>query len=179
MSMSSNHDLVYEMIIGQYGKNLQALRGILAKTKEFAEQRKFDVNLFLDMKLAPDMFALIRQIQMVTDNAKGAASRLSGKEMPKFEDTEKTWGELEARLDRTLNYLHSFKKNDFEQFESKKVSFPWYPGKELSGKDYFLSFALPNFYFHLTTVYAILRSAGVPIGKESFLGELNWKNTIS
>jgi hypothetical protein len=170
-------NLVYELISAQYIASLSALKEILLKAKSHAETNKFDPNKFLDMKLAPDMFPFTKQIQIASDNAKGAVSRLSGKEAPKFEDNEKTFDEVIARIDKTIEYLSQFKPEDFKDFQNQKISFPWYPGKYLNGKDYLVGFALPNFYFHTTTAYNLLRGAGVQIGKSDFLGNLNWQDT--
>jgi len=169
------HTLVFDLISTQYIGSLTALKVCLLKAKAHAEANKFDPNKFLDMKLAPDMFGFTKQIQIASDNAKGAVSRLSGKEAPKFEDNEKTFDEVLARLDKTIDYLSQFKADDFKNFQNQKVSFPWYPGKFLSGHDYLVGFALPNFYFHTTTTYNLLRGAGVQIGKGDFLGNLNWQ----
>jgi hypothetical protein len=170
-----SYELVFEMISKQYVSSLVALKACLLKAKTHAETNKFDSNKFLDMKLAPDMFNFTKQIQMVSDNAKGAVSRLSGKEAPRFEDNEKTFEELLTRIDKTINFISDFKSEDFKDYQNQKVSFPWYPGKYLSGHDYLVGFALPNFYFHTTTAYNLLRGAGVQVGKGDFLGNLNWQ----
>lgn len=166
---------VYDIVVEQFGRNLNSLNSLLKKAKEHAIARKFDENNFLQVRLAPDMFPFVKQVQMTTDNAKGAASRLSGVIAPKFEDNEKTLDELVNRVNRTVEYLQSLKVEQFDKFADQKISFPWYPGKYLEGEDYFVSYAIPNFYFHLTTSYAILRNNGVAIGKGDFLGEINWK----
>jgi hypothetical protein len=171
-----NYSYVYETVVHQFSQNLSALKNILQKTKAHADYMKFDANKFLDMKFAPDMFAFCKQIQMTTDNAKGAAARLAGKEIPVFVDDEKTMDDLIARVQKTINFLEGFKDTDFSDYENKKVTFPWNPGKFLDGKTYFYSFAIPNFYFHLTTSYDLLRQAGVPIGKNDYLGNIVWKN---
>jgi hypothetical protein len=167
--------IIFDTIVNGFMRNLHGVKTILNKAQEHAKHHKFDVNTFLDMKLAPDMFNFTRQIQMASDNAKGAAARLSGSEAPKFEDNEKSWEELIARVDKTINYLAQFKSDDFKNYADQKISFPWYPGMHLTGHDYLTSFALPNFYFHVTTAYSILRGNGVQIGKGNFLGEINWK----
>jgi hypothetical protein len=168
--------MVFQLVSTQFLKTLSGLRTCLVKAKEHAQKRNFDPNCFLDLKLAPDMFPLKKQIQMVSDNAKGAVSRLSGKEAPVFEDSEKTFDDLILRISKTIEYLESFKSDDFKNYENQKASFPWYPGKYLSGHDYLVTFALPNFYFHVSMAYALLRNAGVEIGKRDYLGDLNWKD---
>jgi len=170
------NQLVFDIVSQQFTQTLKSLKGCLLKAKLHAETQKFNPDLYLDTKLAPDMFPLSKQIQMVSDNAKGAVARLSLKDAPKFEDQEKSFDDLIVRLDKTIEYVSSFSAKDFHSFQDAKVTFPWYPGKYLEGHDYLVTFALPNFYFHVTTVYALLRHAGVPVGKGDFLGTLNWKN---
>ncbi|MBP9674816.1 MAG: DUF1993 domain-containing protein [Bacteriovoracaceae bacterium] len=166
--------VVFEMGATQIIKNLHALKICMNKAKAHAEHNKFDVNKFLDMKLAPDMLNFTYQIQILSDNAKGIAARLSGTPIPVFEDKEKTWEELVTRIDNTINFIAKFKADDFAGFENAKATFPWNKEMHLKGMDYLTSFAIPNFYFHLTTAYAILRTNGVPVGKMDFLGEVNW-----
>lgn len=167
---------VFEYGIPQFIRTLTALKGCLKKAALHAEQKKFEVNTFFEMRLAPDQFNLGRQIQIATDNAKGYASRLSGKTAPVFEDKEKTLPEFEQRLEKAIQYLQEFKPSDFEAWETKKVSFPWNPGKELTAKDYVLTHAIPNFYFHVSMAYAIMRENGVDLGKSDYLGLQPWKN---
>lgn len=124
------------------------------------------------MRLAADMFPLSRQIQIATDNAKGMAARLAGKDLPSYEDTESTLSELVARLEKTIAFLASFSEGDFDGAEAREARFPWFPGMHMVGGGYLLSYALPNFMFHVTTTYAILRHHGFQIGKPDFLGTL-------
>ena len=168
-------DIIHDIIVQQYMVNLRALKGMLAKAKFHADTNKFDVQHFLDIKLAPDMWNFTRQIQTLSDNAKGMVARLAGQEVPSWPDTEKTWEELLARIDKTLDFVSRFKASDFKSYTEKKIRFPWVTGVHLEGKDYLVSYALPNFYFHLTTIYALLRAAGVPVGKADYIGEINWK----
>ncbi len=167
---------VSDLIINQFSKNLLALRGILEKARTHADNHKFNPDLFLDTKLAPDMFNFTRQVQITTDIAKGAAARLGGKTAPIFEDKEKSLEDLISRVNMTLNFLENFKPEDFAEFREKKISFPWKPGASLEGIDFLTSHAIPNFYFHMSMTYALLRSFGVNIGKGDFLGAQNWKN---
>lgn len=168
-----NHGL-HDLISVQFIRSLRGLKGMLGKATEFAEQRKFDPNSFLQLRLAPDMFPFVRQIQIATDGAKGAASRLTGKPAPSFPDEEKTIPELMARIDKTIEYLNGFKPEDFRDYEGRTMAFPWNPGAYLKGADYLSSHALPNFYFHVATAYNILRLHGVQLGKGDYLGEQNW-----
>lgn len=165
----------YELTVPQLMNSLNALKGILNKAKAYSENKKIDVNVFFSMRLAPDMFPLSKQIQIVSDNAKGIIGRLSSKPAPSFEDNEQTYEQFIERINKTMSYLESIKSEDFSGCESKKAEFPWHPGKCLEAKDYVIQHALPNFYFHLTTAYAILRSNGVELGKTDFLGNQNWK----
>jgi hypothetical protein len=168
-------NLIFDIICTGYVRNLHGLKGCLLKAKKHAEDRKFDPNLYLNSKLAVDMFNFTKQIQFACDNAKGAVARLGGRENPQHEDNEKTFDEIVARVEKTINFISTFKPEDFKNFSHQKATFPWYPGKHLEGKDYLVSFAIPNFYFHLTCAYSILRHSGVNLGKSDFLGELNWK----
>jgi hypothetical protein len=123
-------------------------------------------------RLAPDMFPLIRQVQIACDNAKGGVSRLTGKEMPKFEDTEQSFADAQARIQKTLALLAPITEKDFEGAADRKVELPYFPGKHMSGADYAREYLLPNFFFHVAMAYAIMRNAGVPLGKGDFLGSL-------
>jgi hypothetical protein len=122
--------------------------------------------------LAPDQFALARQVQATCDTAKLAASRLTGKEAPAHPDTETTLAQLQARVRSVARYLDGFSQSDFEHSASRVVSQPRWEGKVMSGADFFREHALPNFYFHLTHTYALLRHNGVPVGKRDYLGAL-------
>ncbi len=165
---------VSDIISSQFTTNLAALRSILVKAQEHAKERKFDENKYLDMKLAPDMLNFTKQIQIASDSAKFAVSRLSGKTAPAFADEEKTLAELITRVTNTMEYVQGFKKEDFANYKNQTQTFHWNPGMSLSGHDYLTQFAIPNFYFHITTAYALLRSAGVNLGKSDFLGQVNW-----
>jgi hypothetical protein len=168
--------MLYEVTIPQFVKMLHNLSLILDKAQKNADARKFDVEVLLNSRLAPDQFNFIRQIQICCDTAKFCASRLLGKEAPVNEDKEKTLPELKARIEQTVGYLNSFSKADFANSEERKISHPRWEGKHLLGKDYVLEHVIPNFYFHLTTAYSILRHQGVDIGKKDYLGELPFKS---
>ena len=121
------------------------------------------------------MFPLGKQIQTACDAAKFCGARLTLIAPPFHDEKEESFAELITRVDNTIEYLNSLKEEDFEDFEQRKIKFPWNPGKELSGKDYLVEFALPNFYFNITTAYNILRSTGLDLGKADFLGQINWQ----
>lgn len=167
---------VYDVTINQFTRSLSALKGVLAKGAAFADRKKIDYSVLLNARLAADMFPLSKQIQIACDGAKFCASRLTGKEAPKFDDKETTYTEFVARIDATLAYLATFKPEDFNGYEKQIARFPWNPGKHLHGHAYLVQHAIPNFYFHLTAAYAILRHLGVEIGKADFLGEQDWHN---
>lgn len=167
-------ELIYSMICEQFTRNLNALNNILGKAKLHAEERKWDPNQWTQMRLAPDMFALARQVQITSDTAKGVAARLAGKTPPAWSDDEKSIDELISRVNKTVEYLATFKAQDFGQYSVQKISFPWYPGHFLEGHNYLVSHAIPNFYFHLATTYNLLRLHGVNLGKGDFLGEMQW-----
>lgn len=166
---------VFESTIPQFMTELQAMKNILVKAKTWAEPKKIEMETFFQTRLAPDMFPLGKQIQITCDIAKGCATRLTGVAAPVFEDTEKSFDDYVNRIQKTMAYLEGFKAEQFAGFETKTIEFPWYPGKYLAGKDYLIQHAMPNFYFHMSAVYMILRSNGVELGKGDFLGNQNWK----
>lgn len=138
-----------------------------------AEKRMEDL---LQDRLVFDQFPLIRQIQIATDNAKGGAGRLAEVEVPKYEDNEKTYEEIKARIEKTIAFLDTFKPEQFEGKEEVKVTVPYWHGKYLTGFEYATQQLMPNFFFHYTTAYAILRKNGVEVGKSDFIGKLPLKN---
>lgn len=163
---------VYDQLVPVMHRMLTNLSGILQKAESYAQARRIEPNALLQARLYPDMFPLTRQVQLATDFAKGAAARLSGSEVPKWEDTEQTFAELQARIQRGRDYLGSFRRDSFAGAEERAIEIK-VPSRTLkfTGKEYLLSFALPNFYFHVTMAYAILRHNGLEIGKLDFLGE--------
>lgn len=167
---------MYPEIFGQMKKQLRQLDKWLEAAGEFAKTKSFDSDLFLGFRLAPDQFAFARQVQTACDTAKLAAVRLTGKEAPTFPDTEKTLAELRARIAAVLGYLETITADDFAGAATRSVTQPRWEGKTMAGADYFLEHAVPNFYFHLTTAYAILRHNGVPIGKRDYLGALSLRD---
>lgn len=138
-----------------------------------AKAKSFDPDLYLGFRLAPDQFAFARQVQATCDVAKLAASRLTGKEAPKQADDEKTLGDLGARVRATIEYLDGFNASDFDGAATRVVTQPRWEGKVMTGADYFLQHAVPNFFFHLSQAYAILRNNGVGLGKRDYLGALD------
>jgi uncharacterized protein len=163
--------MYYESIL-QMKKMLGQVASWLDKADAYAKEKSFDANVFLGFRLAPDQFAFARQVQVACDTAKLTASRLSGKEAPKHADTEQTVDELRARLQAVIAYLDGFSAKDFEGAATRVITQPRWEGKVMTGADYFLEHAQPNFFFHLTHTYAILRHNGVPVGKRDYLGAL-------
>ena len=151
---------------------LPATSTCLDKAQAFAESRKYDPTLLLSARLAPDMFPLTRQVQLACDFAKNSSARLMGVEAPRFEDNEKTFDELKARVARTLDYLGSASASAFEGAEGRDIKIPLRDQTlEMKGLPYLQNWALPNFFFHVVTAYAILRHNGVEIGKRDFLAD--------
>ncbi|HEY4103883.1 MAG TPA: DUF1993 domain-containing protein [Polyangiaceae bacterium] len=157
----------------QMKKMLGQIEKWLDATEAFAKEKSVDPNVFLNFRLAPDQFPLVRQIQATCDVAKLGASRLAGKEPPKHPDTEQTLDEIRARIRSVIGYLESFSEKDFERAATQTISQPRWEGKTMAGADYFLEHAQPNFFFHLSHSFAILRHNGVPIGKRDYLGALS------
>ena len=163
MSMSSAAIPTFEI-------TLTALSKILDKAEACATAKKFDAANMLAARLAPDMFALTRQVQVACDLAKFGAARLAGIDPPKFEDNEKTIAELKARIAKTLDFVHSVDRKAIDTSAERTISFPLGPKKgEMKGADYLNHFVLPNFYFHAAAAYMILRHNGVELGKQDFL----------
>jgi hypothetical protein len=166
---------MYFQIFGQMKKHLGQVEKWLDAAAAYATEKKFDPKVYLGLRLAPDQFAFARQVQIVCDTAKTATSRLSGKDAPTHADTEKTLDELCTRVHAVIAYLDGFTAQDFAEAASRSITQPRWEGKTLSGADYFVEHAVPNFYFHLSHIYAILRSNGVGLGKRDYLGALSFR----
>jgi hypothetical protein len=152
-------------------QGLTGLAGVLDKAAAHVEERKLDPNALLQARLFPDMFPLVRQVQIASDFAKGAVGRLAGAELPSWEDNETSFEALKARVERTIAYIQGFDPAQLEGSETRQISLVRRGETTVhQGQAYLLQQALPNFYFHLTTAYAILRHNGVVIGKRDFLG---------
>ena len=158
---------------------LNALTTILDKAEAHAAAKKFDSAVLLGSRLAPDMFALTRQVQVVTDQAKNGTARLAGVEPPRFEDNETTIEQLKARVAKTVAFLKTLDPKKIDAAAEREITFPLGPVKKgsMKGDDYLNHFMLPNFYFHLTAAYSILRHCGVDVGKMDFLGAIPIKIT--
>jgi hypothetical protein len=165
---------MYFQIFQQMKKILGQLDRWLDAAAKYAEKKKFEPSVWLELRLAPDQFAFGRQVQIVCDTAKLAASRLTGKEAPKHDDNEKTLDELRARVASVIAFLDGFSEKDFAEAATRSITQPRWEGKTMSGANYFVEHALPNFFFHATTVYQILRHNGVDVGKRDYLGALTY-----
>lgn len=163
---------MYQASIPVFIRTLGNLSGILAKGAAHAEARKIDPLVLVNSRLFPDMFPLSRQVQIASDTAKGAAARLAGMEPPSYEDNEQAFPELIARLDKTVEFLKTFKPEQIDGSEERTINIK-VAGQPmtLQGMTFLLQRALPNLYFHTTTAYAILRHNGVEVGKKDYLGK--------
>jgi uncharacterized protein len=163
---------MYYQISRQMKKQLGQLDRWLEAATEFAKAKAFNPNVFLELRLAPDQFAFAKQVQTACDTAKLAMTRLTGKEAPAQPDTETSIEELRARVEGVISFLGGLSAADFDGAATRSVTQPRWEGKTMTGADYFVEHALPNFYFHLNHAYAILRHNGVKIGKRDYLGAL-------
>jgi len=166
----------YDMTVPVFKKILENLEHLLTKGSEYAIEKGISEQTMLDNRLAPDMFPLSKQIQIATDNAKGCVARLCDIEAPVMEDTETTVAELHARVAKTIAFLDSVIPSQFEGAHDRKVFIKYFPEKHFMGYDYLTQYALPNFFFHTTIAYALLRAMGADIGKKDYVGHLNLQN---
>ncbi len=162
---------MYQSSIPVFVRMLGNLSAFLDKAAAHAEAKKIDPTVLIRDRLAPDMFPFSFQVQTATDHAKGCAARLAGIEMPRFADTETTFPELKERIAKTMTFLQSVTPAQIDGSEERAITLKQRVGElNFRGQDYLLHFALPNFYFHVTTAYAILRHNGVELGKRDFIG---------
>lgn len=162
---------MYESI-PQFAKMLGNLDRWLEKAVSYAAARSFDPNVLVEARLAPNQYTLVKQVQAACDGAKFAAAYLSGQKAPSHPDTERTIEELRARIATCIAYLGTVEEKDFAGAEDIRVSPPWMQGAWVKGDRYLSELAIPNFYFHVTTAYSILRHNGVELGKIDFIGGL-------
>lgn len=177
--MSATETNLYTITIPPMRKALIALSGILDKLSTHAGAKQLEWHpagmqeeALLQSRLISDQFPFLRQVQVACDNAKGCAARLAGIEIPKYEDTEKTVAQLKSRIDKTVAFLDSVKPEEIIGKEDVRISLPYWDGKSMSGAEYVSNYLLPNFYFHITTAYSILRKNGVDLGKSDYMGDL-------
>lgn len=165
---------MYDASVPVFKQMLSSLIAILAKAETYATQRKIEPQALLQARLFPDMFSLTRQVQIAADFAKGACARLAGVEVPKYEDTEVSFADLQARLAKTIAFIEQLPKIQIVGSEEREINTSAGPNsKKFDGKTYLIHYALPQFFFHTTTVYAIFRHNGVDIGKKDYVGNFN------
>ncbi|MDB5364314.1 MAG: hypothetical protein JWM77_241 [Rhodospirillales bacterium] len=164
---------MYESSVPVFARLLDALTGVLKKGQQSCTDRKIPESVMLQSRLAPDMFPLVRQVQIACDMVKGGAARLAGVEIPSYPDDEQDFAHLYARIEKTKTFMNSLDKASFEGSDARKVTLKIAGNPmEFVGQPYLLLFVLPNFYFHLTAAYAILRHNGVALEKRDFMGGL-------
>jgi hypothetical protein len=164
---------MYSIARGSTLRALDNIDAILDKAVASAEARKFDPQVFLGARLAPDMFPLTRQVQIACDFCKGTMARLGNVENPKFEDTEASFADLKARVAKTRAFVEGVAESGFAGSETREIAFQAGPNQlQFQGQPYLLGYALPNLYFHMAMAYAILRHNGVDLGKRDFLGQV-------
>jgi hypothetical protein len=174
---------LYTITIPPMIKKLSALSGVLNKLQKHADSKQLEwhpkgmqEDALLQSRLISDQFPFVRQIQVACDNAKGFAARVAEIEIPKYEDTEKSVEELKARIDKTIAFLQTIKPEQIIGKEEVRVSLPYWDGKSMNAFEYTTEYLIPNFYFHITTAYSILRKNGVALGKDDYMGELPLKS---
>ena len=161
---------LYAETVTQMSKMLTNLDGWIGLGVEHATSKKYDPSVLLNARLAPDQYNFIKQVQAACDAATFAAARLTGKTPPAHPDTEQTLEEVRARIQSVVAYLGTFTEADFVGAEARVVPLGFMPGKGMLGSDYLHEMAAPNFYFHISMAYAILRHNGVPLGKMNYMG---------
>lgn len=162
---------MYQASVPTFVHTLEAMSKILDKAEAFCTAKKIDPSVIVGARLAPDMFPLSRQIQIACDFAKGASARLAGVDVPTYEDNEKTIADLKARIAKTVDFVKGLKPVQIDGSEDRDINLKIAGNPHtFKGQPYLVTFAIPNYYFHLTTAYAILRHNGVELGKGDFLG---------
>ena len=166
---------MYYPVVSQCIHTLKLVETWLDKAELLAASKKFDVNVLMAARLAPDMKDFVYQVQSACDYVKAAAAWLSGQTPPKHPDTEQTIGEVRDRIRKTVAFAESVREAQYAGASERKVSVTWAPGKVIRGMDYLLQLTISNTFFHITTAYNILRHNGAPLGKRDFIGKLNLK----
>jgi hypothetical protein len=155
-----------------FAKTLQNLEAWMDKAEAHAKAKSYEVDVLAQARLAPDAYPFTRQVQAACDQAKYAAAYLGAKQPPSHPDTEQTFAELRQRIRKCLSFVESVEPKDYAGAEERKISPPWLSGRWLRGDDYLVHVAIPNFFFHVTMAYAILRHNGVELGKMDYIGSL-------
>lgn len=163
---------LYTASVPLFQQMLGGLKEVLRKAEAHAAERQIDPNALLQARLFPDMFALTRQVQVASDFAKGVAARLAGVEVPKLEDNEQTFAELQARIDTVLAFIGGLDAAQFANAATREIVTQAGTPKEkrFTGQSYLFNYGLPHFFFHTTTAYALLRHNGVAVGKKDYIG---------
>jgi len=162
---------MYQASVPVFARALANLRAVLQKGEAFAIEKGFEPEVLLQSRLIADMLPLVRQVQIATDMAKNGSFRLAGIDPPKFEDDETTFAQLYARIDRAVELMQGITADKIDGSEARAITLQMRTGEmKFEGQSYLLDFVIPNLFFHTTTTYAILREAGVPIGKMDFMG---------
>jgi hypothetical protein len=167
--------VLHDITVTQFSKMLQNLSQLLDKAAAYCSAKKIEPEVLLSTRLAPDQFHLMRQIQVACDTAKIGVARVTGKEAPAHPDNEVTLADAKARIDKVIAYLQTYSDKDFAGAAERHVSQPRWAGKYLTGHEFAVQHMIPNFYFHVTTAYAILRANGVDLGKRDYLGAMPLK----
>lgn len=163
---------MYVASVPVFQRMLDNLDGVLDKGAAYAQARAIDPAVLLNSRLSPDMFPLLRQVQIACDMCKGGVARLAGEDVPAWEDREQTFADLKTRIARTREFVSGFAAERFDGAETRNIRLELRAGPlSFTGQGYLLNFVLPNVYFHITTAYAILRHCGVELGKRDFLGK--------
>jgi len=170
--------MIHAIVVAQFAKMLTNLLAILGEAEKFAAEKKFDTGILLQSRLSPDQFSLVQQIRTACDTAKLGAARLADREKdaPAHADTEQTLAEIKARIESVVAYLRGLPADAFAAAAERRISQPRWNGRTLSGQEFLVQHVLPNFYFHVTTAYAILRHNGVGIGKRNYLGDMPYRD---
>jgi uncharacterized protein len=164
---------IYDLTVPQLIKSLRNLDRWITLAIKHAETAQLPAEILINARLAADQYSFARQVQVATDNAKFIPGRLAGKEWPSHPDTETTFDQLRARISSVSGYVETFKREDFDDVDRRKIRLPWMKADQwLEPHDYLLQFGLPNFHFHVITAYAILRHKGVQLGKNDYIGGL-------
>jgi hypothetical protein len=169
-----NNLTLFETSVQNYLRQLQNLTSVLKKGEEWVKDKKIEESVLINGRLAPDMFPLVRQIQIACDFAKASCARLGQIEIPSFPDNEKSFAELYERIQKTTSFLKTIHPQQINGNEERRIIYSAHGiNFDFSGRDYLLNFALPNFFFHFTTAYDILRHMGVDLSKQDFIGKVN------
>ena len=166
---------IYTFSVPVFQKMLKSTLNLLEKAEAHVKAHGGDEAALLDARLAPDMFPLVKQVQIVCDNAKAMGSRLAGIENPVQPDMETSIAELKVRVEKTMAFLDTLKEEQFIEAAERKIVMPFFPDKYLLGMDYLQSYAIQNFFFHVSMMYAILRMKGVQVGKADYIADVPWK----